>query len=255
MFIWNKKVTAPLFFVICVFLLWQTIILVFRIPPWLLPSPATVAATFWDVLPLLFYHSQNTLLAAGSGLIAAVILALGLGMIMEFSPWVKQGIYPLIVVSQTIPIISIAPLFIIWLGFGLLPKVVVVALICFFPVAVSTVEGMNAADPDMVNLLRVMGSSRWQIIKLVRLPAALPSFFAGLKIAGTYAVMGAIIGEWLGATKGIGVFMTRASYAYQLDKVLAAIIIISLVSLLIFGLIELAARLIMPWYYKERGSN
>jgi ABC-type nitrate/sulfonate/bicarbonate transport system permease component len=255
MFSWNKRVTAPLFFVFCVFLLWQAIIYISQIPAWLLPSPARVAATFWDVLPLLIYHSQNTLLAAGSGLLAAVILALGLGIIMDFSPWVKQGIYPLIVLSQTIPIISIAPLLIIWLGFGLLPKMVVVALVCFFPVAVSTVEGMNAADPDMVNLLRVMGSSRWQIIKLVRFPAALPSFFAGLKIAGTYAVMGAIIGEWLGATKGLGVFMTRASYAYQLDKVLAAIIIISLVSLLIFGLIELVARVIMPWYYKERGNN
>jgi len=182
-------------------------------------------------------------------------VAVVLAVLMDISPWTKQGIYPLLVLSQTIPIISIAPLLLIWFGLGLLPKVLVVTLVCFFPVAVNMVEGMETADPDMVNLMRVMGSSRWQVIKLVRLPAALPSFFAGLKIAGTYAVMGAVIGEWLGAGSGLGVFMTRASHSYQLDRVFAAIFIIILVSLIIYALIELLARTAMPWYYNERRND
>jgi len=218
------------------------------IPPWLLPAPKKVIITLWETMPVLFYHSQTTLLAAVTGLVTAIVVALALGALMDFSPWVRQGVYPLIVVSQTIPIITIASLLIIWFGYGILPKVVMVALVCFFPVAVSIVEGMEAADPDMVNLLRVMGSSRRQVMKLVRFPAALPSFFSGLKIAGTYAVMGAVIGEWLGATRGLGVFMTRASYAYHMDRVLAAIVIIALISLLIFALIEILAR----WLNREK---
>ncbi len=250
-----KKATTPLSLMLSLLIIWQAVVQLSNIPEWLLPSPVRVLTTFWEVLPLLLHHSQSTLLATGAGLLTAITVAVALAAVMDFSPCVKQGVYPLLVISQTIPIISIAPLLIIWLGFGLLPKVVVVALVCFFPIVVSMVEGMESADPGMVNLLRVMGSSRWQIIKLVRFPAALPSFFAGLKIGGTYAVMGAVIGEWLGAASGLGVFMTRASYAYQLDRVLAAILVISLVSLLIFALIETTARLSMPWYYKERRTK
>jgi ABC-type nitrate/sulfonate/bicarbonate transport system permease component len=251
----RNKLMAPLGFILAFLLTWEAGVRLTGIQPWLLPAPGRVAVTLWDMLPLLARHSQNTLLAAAAGLLAAVLVALALAALMDFSPWVRQGIYPLLVISQTVPVISVAPLFMIWFGLGILPKVVVVALVCFFPVAVSMVEGMEAADPDMVNLLRVMGFSRWQIIRLVRFPAAMPSFFAGLKIAGTYAVMGAVIGEWLGARSGLGVFMTRATHAYQLDRVFAAIVIISLVSLLIYALIEFFARLAMPWYFNERGND
>ncbi|MCG8400215.1 MAG: ABC transporter permease [Firmicutes bacterium] len=233
---------------------WEVGVGVSGMPAWFLPPPSRVLTTLVEVLPLLLDHSRNTVLAALTGLAAAVLLALVLAVVMGLSPRARQGLYPLLVVSQTVPIITVAPLLVIWFGFGILPKVVVVTLICFFPVAVSMVEGMRAADPDMVNLLRVMGSSRWQIIRLVRLPAAMPSFFAGLKIAATYAVMGAVIGEWLGAGSGLGVFMTRATQAYKADSVFAAIIVISLISLLLFALIELASRLAIPWFYNERSK-
>ncbi len=252
----NRKIpAAPMIFLLVFLLVWEIAVRATGVPAWLLPAPGQVAGTLADMLPLLLEHSRSTALAAAVGLAAAILVALFLAALMDFAPWIRQGVYPLLVVSQTIPIISVAPLFIIWFGYGILPKVVVVALVCFFPVAVSMIEGMQAADPDMVNLLRVMGSSRWQVIRLVRFPAALPSFFAGFKIAGTYAVMGAVIGEWLGATSGLGVFMTRAAYAYQLDRVFAAIIIISLISLLLFAAIEILARLVMPWYYKERSKG
>jgi ABC-type nitrate/sulfonate/bicarbonate transport system permease component len=255
MFRRNRNIAAPLLFLLSFIATWQAWVWWSGVPAWLLPAPGRVLTALWEMLPVLFRHTQSTVLAAVTGLLAAVLLALALAVLMDFSPWVRRGMYPLLVFSQTVPIIAIAPLLIIWFGYGILPKVVVVALVCFFPVAVSMVEGMEAADPGMVDLLRVMGSTRWQLIKLVRLPAALPSFFSGLKIAGTYAVMGAVIGEWLGATSGLGVYMTRATHAYQTDRVFAAIIIISLVSLLLFGLINLLARLSIPWYFKERSND
>jgi len=251
----GNKFTAPLVFIVALLAIWQGIVTFSGIEAWLLPAPWQVAVALKDMLPLLLYHSQSTLLAASSGLLAAVFFASAVAVLMDSSPWFKRGIYPLLVLSQTIPIISIAPLLLIWFGLGLLPKVIVVALVCFFPVTVSMVEGMEAADPDMVDLLRVMGAGKWKIIKTVRFPAALPSFFSGLKIAGTYAVMGAVIGEWLGASSGLGVFMTRASHSYQLDRVFAAIIVISSVSLLLFVLIIILSRLAMPWYFKERIRN
>lgn len=249
------KPWPALLFLLAFFITWEAGVHIFAIKPWLLPAPSQVLGTLGDMLPLLAQHSRSTLLAAVTGLAAAVMVALLLAVLMDLHPWIRQGIYPLLVVSQTVPIISIAPLFIIWFGYGILPRVVVVALVCFFPVVVSLVEGMQSTGGDMVNLMRVMGYSRWQIIRLVRFPGALPSFFAGLKIAGTYSVMGAVIGEWLGAVSGLGVFMTRATHAYQLDRVFAAILIIILVSLFIYALIELLARLSMPWYYNERRND
>lgn len=250
-----RNYSVPLAFIIAAVIVWDIAVRITGVPVWILPTPGQVLVTLKGSLPLLYNHAQSTVLAALSGLLAAVVVALFLSVLMALSPFIKQGIYPLIVTSQTIPIIAVAPLFIIWFGYGVLPKVVVVALVCFFPVAVSMIEGMEGTDPEMVNMLQVMGASSWQAIKLVKLPAALPSFFAGLKIAGTYAVMGAVIGEWLGATKGLGVFMTRALHAYQMSNVLAGVAVISFISLVIFFLVEALARLSMPWYYKRKGEN
>lgn len=248
----NRIPVSALAIMAVLLVFWEAAVRVTGMPAWFLPPPSRVFTALMETLPLLLEHSRYTLLAALTGLTMAVLVALVLAVVMALSPRIRQGVYPLLVFSQTIPIITIAPLLVIWFGFGIMPKVVVVTLVCFFPVAVSMVEGMQAADADMVKLLKVMGASRWQIIRLILIPAALPSFFAGLKIAGTYAMMGAVIGEWLGASNGLGVFMTRAAHAYKVDSVFAAIIIISLISLLLFALIELIARLTIPWYYNER---
>lgn len=250
-----KNYSIPLAFIAAALIIWDLAVRISNTPGWLLPAPGQVLITLKDSLPLLYYHSQSTVLAALTGLLAAVTVALLLSFLMALSPFIRQGLYPLIVTSQTIPIIAVAPLFIILFGYGLMPKIVVVALVCFFPLAISMVEGMEASDQEMINMLQVMGASPWQIIKLVKLPAALPYFFAGLKIAVTYAVMGAVIGEWLGATRGLGLFMTRASNAYQMSSVLAAVVVITFISLVIFFIVEALARLFMPWYYKGKGEN
>jgi ABC-type nitrate/sulfonate/bicarbonate transport system permease component len=146
---------------------------------------------------------------------------------------------------------AVAPLFIIWFGYGILPKIMVVALVCFFPITVSLVEGMEAADRDMIKLLEAMGASPWQVFKMVSFPGALPSFFSGLKISAAYSIMGAVIGEWLGASKGLGVYMTRSMKSFLTDRVFASIVVISILSLFLFGIIVLIARLLMPWYYRK----
>ncbi|MBM7855542.1 ABC-type nitrate/sulfonate/bicarbonate transport system permease component [Desulfohalotomaculum tongense] len=245
------KYRYPLIFTAGFLLLWESYVYFTGKEKWLLPAPSDIAAAFPGMLPLLVEHGRYTLLAAVVGFALAIAVALLLAVLMDISPVLRQGIYPLLVISQTIPIISVAPLFIIWFGYGLLPKVIVVALVCFFPLVVSVIQGMEAVDRDMVNLLRVMGASTWQIIKEVKLPAALPSFFAGLKIAGTYSIMGAVIGEWLGAAKGLGLFMTRAMHSYQYDRLFSAIIVVSLLSVLLFMIIEVIGRLVIPWHYKK----
>jgi ABC-type nitrate/sulfonate/bicarbonate transport system permease component len=147
---------------------------------------------------------------------------------------------------------AVAPLLIIWFGYDILPKVLVVALVCFFPITVSTVEGLDNIDQDMVKLLVTMGATPGQILRLVKFPGALPSFFAGLKISATYSIMGAVIGEWLGGSKGLGIYMTRSMHSFLTERVFASIVVITAMSLILVGIIELIARLTMPWLYQKK---
>ncbi len=242
----------PPVFLLLALMIWEGAVQFSGVPEWLLPAPSRVVKTLWQTRSLLAEHAGQTLLEAGTGLLAAVIAALLLALLMDVSATLRRGLYPLLVVSQTIPIVSLAPLFIIWFGYEMLPKVIVVALVCFFPVVISVVEAMGAVDREMINLLRLMGAGSWQVFTKVKLPAAMPAFFAGLKIAATYSIMGAVIGEWLGASKGLGVYMTRAAHSYQTGSVLASVVVISSLSLMVFALIELLARFTMPWHQEGR---
>ena len=231
---------------------WQLAVSLGGVPKWLLPSPLDVLNSIMADYRLLIGHSVYTLAAALSGFVLAVVSGGMLALAMDYWPALRSRLYPLLVLSQTVPIITIAPLIIIWLGYGLLPKVVVVALVCFFPITISVVAGMQATDEDLTDLMQVMGAGRWQIIRLARLPAALPSFFSGLKISATYCVMAAVIGEWLGSSHGLGVVLTRASHSFQMGRVFAAITLIVVMSLAIFLLVEALSRLAMPWRHRQR---
>jgi ABC-type nitrate/sulfonate/bicarbonate transport system permease component len=160
---------------------------------------------------------------------------------------IKKSIYPILIISQTIPTIAIAPLFIIWFGFGVLPKIIVVIMVCFFPIVISLVDGFEKIDRDYISLFRTMKSSRLQTFYHLKLPYALVNFFSGLKIAATYMIMSAVIGEWLGGDKGIGVYMVRAKSAYALDKVFASILVIVFVSILIIYVIDFVGKKIIHW--------
>ena len=170
-------------------------------------------------------------------------------------PWLRRARYPLLVTSQTIPILALAPLLIIWFGFGMTPKVIIVALFCFFPIAINTADGLSSADPELLSLLRAMGASRGQIWRKVRLPASLPYFFSGLRIAAAYCIVGAIIGEWVGGNLGLGIYMLRSSNAFKTEQVFAAIVVSSLLSLALFGLVYLAERLLLPWYLTNKSNS
>jgi ABC-type nitrate/sulfonate/bicarbonate transport system permease component len=152
-------------------------------------------------------------------------------------------------VSQTIPMIVLAPLLIIWFGFGLTPKIVVVALIGFFPIVVATTDALMRADPDMVGLVRSMGANRWQVLRHVLIPGATPAFFSGLQIAAAYAVTGAVVGEWIGASSGLGLFIERSRTSFQTDQVFVAVIVVALASLALFAAVHVAGRLASPWMY------
>lgn len=226
-----------------------------QVPLWLLPTPTQIIKALWETRQLIWVHTLTTLVETTVGFASAVALSLITAGVMILSPWIKRLLYPFLIISQTIPLIAIAPLLIIWLGYGLLPKIVIVIIVCYFPVTISLIEGLEATDPDLLNLLRSMGASRWQMFYIVRWPHALPSLFAGLKIAATYSVMGAVIAEWLGSSSGLGVYLTRSSHSFLTDRVFAAIFTITALSFLYYALISILARLALPWIHSKNQDS
>lgn len=219
-----------------------------------LPSPAMIAqalASNWDII---YDNIIPTLLETVLGLLVATVLGLVLAILLDLSIWSRRAMYPLLIVSQTIPIVALAPLMLIWFGFTLTPKLIVVMLYCFFPIAVATADGLASAEPDLLKLLKSMGASRWQVLWLVRLPGALPAFFSGLRIAATYSMTGAIAGEFVGAEKGLGIYMVTATNSHALPVVFAVITVTALLSLVLFGLVNLIEYLALPWYHASRAT-
>lgn len=228
-------------------LLWQLLALYVVRKSWLLPSLGQTLQAFGRNLPLLLRHSQYTLLEAGLGLLLSALLALVLAGLVSLSRPLRQALYPLLLLSQMVPIVVLAPLFLIWFGYGVPPKVLVAVLICFFPMVVAAISGLDAADGETCAFYRALGMSKRQLFLKVRLPLAWPYFFSGLRVSAAYAVMGAVIGEWLGAEAGLGLLLTRAQRSYDLPLVFAAIIAIILWSALLFALVALAERRCLGW--------
>ncbi|MGG4489805.1 ABC transporter permease [Metabacillus idriensis] len=235
--------------------LWELAVIVTEVEKWILPRPTDIFVTLAEMRGMIGVHILQTLAEAVLGLLIAIAAGVFIAILIDMSQLVRKSVEPLLVLSQTIPIIALAPLLIIWFGFGIFPKVIVVALVCFFPIAINLSDGFRLVDRDMLKLMRTLGASRRQMFVKLKLPAATPFFFSGLKIAGTYSVMGAVIGEWLGASKGLGILLTRSSQSFLTEKVFATIILIVGLSLIIYALIEILARIMMPWKYKQKHSN
>jgi ABC-type nitrate/sulfonate/bicarbonate transport system permease component len=228
---------------------WEAWVRVFDTKPYILPAPSRIWEAFLQTRDVLPGHIRTTLSEALLGLVIAAAAGVVIAVLLASIPLVRRVLYPLLIVSQTIPMVVLAPLLIIWFGFGMTPKVIVVALYGFFPIVVATVDGLLGADRDMVGLVRSMGANRLKVLRYVLIPSALPSFFAGLKIASAYAVLGAVIGEWVGASSGLGIFITRAQTAFRVDRVFVAVVVIALLSMALFALVHLLARLTTPWQY------
>lgn len=227
--------------------LWEAGVRLGGVPDFILPAPSQVAVSLVKSFPIIAGHTRVTLYEAMTGFVIAVAVSFMLAFVMDGVPVIKKALYPILVISQTIPIITIAPLFVIWFGYGLLPKVIVVTLVCFFPVVVSFMGGLQGVDGEMYDLLKSMGASRMQIFRLLKLPGALPSLFSGMKISAAYSIMGAVIGEWLGAKAGLGEFMRRSMHSFAVGKTFAAIIVITVLSLGVFEIIKLLEGWLMPW--------
>lgn len=237
----------PFIFVLVVLILWELIVNLGLVERYILPSPTDIIAALIDNRADLIKHTAVTFFEGLSGLAVAIFLSLVMAVIMDLFPIVKKAIYPVLVMSQTVPIIVIAPLLAMWFGFGIAPKIFVVVLVCFFPITVNLIEGLQGVDGELINLVRSMGATKSQIFTKIKFPSALPYFFSGLKMAATYSIMGAVIGEWLGGKSGLGVYMLRARHAFALDLVFASIVVIVIVSIALFYSITVVQRLVMPW--------
>ena len=241
----NKLI--PLAFISMLILIWQLTVDNGVIPRFILPSPLDVIITTAQILGDIKKHIFITVYEAMIGFTIAIVLSLILSILMDSFAIIKKAIYPLLIISQTVPIVALAPLFVIWFGFGLLPKIIVVILVCFFPIVISLLDGLQSADQDILNLLRSMGASNMKIFTLVKFPNSMMSFFSGLRIAATYSIMGAVIGEWLGGESGLGVYMMRVKHSYAMNKVFAVILIIVVLSITLFKIIDLIQYVSMPW--------
>jgi ABC-type nitrate/sulfonate/bicarbonate transport system permease component/ABC-type nitrate/sulfonate/bicarbonate transport system substrate-binding protein len=242
-----RVAVPPMLFLAALVLGWELYVRARGLADYVLPAPSQVWRALVDMAPDLRDDIRATVTEAALGLVLAAAAGAVLAVVIAVWPFARRAVYPLLVVSQTVPAIVFAPILIVWLGFGLLPKIVVVALVGFFPIVVSTVDGLLGADPERIDLVRSFGGGRRACLRLVQIPSALPGFFAGLKIAATYAVIGAVIGEWMGASRGLGLVMTRSYRAFRTDQVFAAVVVVALVSLALFALVNLLARVATPW--------
>lgn len=233
-------------------LLWQFLYQSGAVPAYMLPSPIQVVKALFTDLPTILRHAVVTLQEAFYGLCIGVVLAFVMATLMNHFRILNKALYPIMIITQTIPTIAIAPLLVLWMGFYMAPKITLVVITTFFPITVGLLDGYKSVDKDSIDLMRAMGASKVQIFFHVKLPAALPQFFSGLKISASYAVVGAVISEWLGGFEGLGVYMTRVSKAYAFDKMFAVIIFIVIISLLLMFTVNLIKTISLPWLRVEK---
>ncbi|WP_248735000.1 ABC transporter permease [Neobacillus rhizosphaerae] len=240
----------PLLVLLLLFIVWETVAIKSGVPDWLLPTPTKIFYEGFDGWSNFYPHLLSTIQLSLLGFALGLLIGLLTAILLHLLPFIRESIYPLLIISQNIPIIVLAPLLVIWFGFGLLPKMIVITLVCFFPITVAALDGFKQTSNELKHYMIMAGASNKQLFWKLELPYALPSLFSGLKISATYSVMGAVISEWLGAKEGIGVYMTLASSSFRTDRVFVAIFAIVTLSLLYFSIIVLIERWLVRWQLK-----
>src|SRR3954451_224514 len=244
----------PLVLVALLLVLWDVAIRLFSIPPYLIPAPAKVVGQLVAEWPRLWRESLVTTYATLGGFALSVAFGVPMALAIAYSRTVESFVYPLLVFSQSVPKIAIAPLFVVWFGFGIIPKIIAAFLLGFFPVVVSTVMGFKSVDADMLDLARSMKASRLETFMRISLPQALPSIFAGLKVSVTLAVVGAVVGEFVGSNSGIGYLLQIANGNFDLPLMFAALTVLSGIGVLLFVAIDIVERFMIPWHASHRND-
>ena len=245
-----NKFAAPVAILLGVLGIWETSVHVFDIPRYILPAPSKIVVTLFVEREQLLKHTLVTLEEMLLGFVLAASIGIPLAILMFEFPVLERAFYPYVIGSQTVPVFAIAPLLVLWFGFGIASKVIMAALIVFFAIVLNTLDGLKSTDPDTVNLFRILRANRWQILWKVRIPSALPFIFSGAKIGISISTIGAVIGEWVGAKAGLGYLMLYANGRLEVALVFAAIFCLTLLGLSLFGTMTLLERYVMPWRHQ-----
>lgn len=242
-----SRVLGPVLVLATLIGIWELAVRWNDTPRWMLPAPSDIARAFRDDAGLLASHTRVTLTEVLIGFAIALVAGLLTGVAIESSRIIERALYPLLIASQTIPMVVLAPLFLIWFGYGLLPKVLITALVAYFPLAVNTVDGLRSTDRELLKLLISMGANRWQVFRLAKVPSALPLIFGGARISVAFSVIGAIFGEFVGAKAGLGYLMDRSAAQFETPRVFASIVILAVMGVTLFLLVSVVERLVLPW--------
>jgi ABC-type nitrate/sulfonate/bicarbonate transport system permease component len=230
-----------------VLLFWEVWVRVRETPTWLLPPPSDIGKTLWDDRALLWDNAWVTAKEVALGFLLALVAGILLAIVIDASVIAERALYPIVIASQTVPIFALAPLMLIWFGYGLMPKVLITALIGFFPIVVTMVDGLRGTDRELLQLLRALGAGRWTRFRLAKWPSSLPYLFSGARVAITVCVIGAVFGELIASSAGLGYLMRRASAQQLTARVFASIVVLSLLGIALFAIIGLVERLALPW--------
>ncbi|MFC7303625.1 ABC transporter permease [Streptomyces monticola] len=250
-----EKSWRPVALLLACFAAWWVIAAAELVEPYLVPSPGATLDVMLDKTDYLWQHSWVTTYETLLGFVIAVAVGVLAAVVMVYSATVEKTLYPILLFAQVVPKIAIAPLFVVWLGFGIAPKILIAVLIAFFPVVISMVTGLKAVDPEMLQLSSTMGASPWQTFVKIRLPASLPHLFSGLKVAVTLAVTGAVVGEFVGANEGLGYVILQANGNLDTPMLFAGLLVMSLIGVVLFVLVEIAEHLLLPWHASRRDAS
>jgi putative hydroxymethylpyrimidine transport system permease protein len=238
----------PLALVAAAIGIWELVVRAAHVPDYLFPPPSAVARSLGADAGLLGHATLVTLREVVLGYLLAVAVALAFAVALHFSTALRRALLPLLVLSQTVPTVVLAPILAILLGFGIGPKLVVVAIVCFFPIVVNAVDGLRSTDAELVRMMRTLSGDRAAIFRRVELPGALPAIFSGARIAATYAAVGAVFGEWAGSSSGLGFVMLQSQPALETPRIFACVLVLSALALGLYGAVSLAERLLVPWH-------
>lgn len=249
-----SELWRPVLVLVALFALWWFVAWRELVPAYLIPSPGAVAQTMVEDWAMLLEHTWVTTMETVVGFVLAAVIGVATAVLLVYSRTAEKSLYPLILFAQVIPKIAIAPILVVWFGFGMTPKIVLAVLIAFFPVVVSAVAGLRSVDPELLEMSATMGASRWKTFRKIRFPGALPQLMSGLKVAVTLAVVGAVVGEFVGADRGLGYVLLLASGNLDAPLLFADLILMSLIGVVLFVLVEVLERLLIPWHSSRRGN-